>query len=129
MSEKIYPFKRNGRFYFNKNHRPESFLFTTFPAFIKSLMKRRNGIPDVEDNWVSYDNSIESSDEPVITWIGHSTFLIQAHGINILTDPIFGNASVFYPRMLRPGIDLDKLPTIHAVLISHNHYDHMDAAT
>lgn len=127
MSEKIYPFKKNGRFYFSKNHRPESLLFGTIPAFLKSLTRKKNGVPDFEHHWLSLEAPLHSSEKPVITWIGHSTFLIQVHGINILTDPIFGKASMFYPRMLEPGIALENLPPIDAVAISHNHYDHMDA--
>jgi len=68
-----------------------------------------------------------------ITWVGQSTFLIQVEGINILTDPIFNNRStplgVGFKRRSTPGIPFDRLPPIHAVLISHNHYDHLDRYT
>ena len=69
-----------------------------------------------------------------ITFITHATVLIQTHGLNILTDPIFSErASPFSwigPRRVRaPGIALDQLPPIDLVLISHNHYDHMDIPT
>lgn len=60
-----------------------------------------------------------------ITWVGHSTFLIQTMGKNILTDPIFGNATFLFPRILAPGISLAQLPPIDYILISHNHLDHM----
>jgi N-acyl-phosphatidylethanolamine-hydrolysing phospholipase D len=68
-----------------------------------------------------------------LTWIGHSTFLIQHRGRNILTDPIFGNCSPLPLGRLRravpPGVGLDCLPPIHDVLVSHSHYDHLDAST
>jgi L-ascorbate metabolism protein UlaG (beta-lactamase superfamily) len=69
-----------------------------------------------------------------ITFINHSTFLIQADGVNILTDPIYGKrASPFDwagpKRMRLPGIKFEDLPRIDAVLISHNHYDHLDIQT
>ncbi len=68
-----------------------------------------------------------------ITWIGHATFLIQVEGINILTDPIFNNKAsplgLGFERKSPPGIPFDRLPPIHAVLISHNHYDHLDLYT
>ncbi len=68
-----------------------------------------------------------------ITWIGHATFLIQVEGINILTDPIFNSRSspltIGFERKSPPGIPFDRLPPIHAVLISHNHYDHLDLYT
>jgi N-acyl-phosphatidylethanolamine-hydrolysing phospholipase D len=68
-----------------------------------------------------------------ITWIGHSTFLIQVEGINILTDPIFNSKSsplgIGFERKSPPGVPFDRLPPIQAVLISHNHYDHLDLYT
>lgn len=69
-----------------------------------------------------------------ITFINHSSLLIQAYGVNILTDPIFSErASPFTfagPKRVRPpGVELKSLPKIDVVLISHNHYDHLDLAT
>ncbi len=69
-----------------------------------------------------------------LSWIGHSTFLIQHRGRNILTDPIFGNCHPMLPlarlrRCAPPGIPFAALPEIHDVLISHNHYDHLDDRT
>ena len=72
--------------------------------------------------------------EMLVTWIGHATVLVQTQGMNILTDPIWSErASPFSfigPRRVRaPGIAFDKLPKIDLVLVSHNHYDHMDLPT
>lgn len=69
-----------------------------------------------------------------ITFINHSTFLIQVDGLNILTDPIWAErASPFTwagPKRVKfPGIKIEDLPRIHAVVISHNHYDHLDINT
>jgi hypothetical protein len=69
-----------------------------------------------------------------ISLVGHATFLIQMGGFNILTDPVWsGRASPFAfagPRRHNPpGIPFDRLPRIDMVLISHNHYDHMDLPT
>jgi len=69
-----------------------------------------------------------------ITWIGHSTFLIQIEGINILADPVFSdycgpNSLLRVERVIPPGVPFEQLPSIHVVLISHNHYDHLDAST
>jgi L-ascorbate metabolism protein UlaG (beta-lactamase superfamily) len=67
-----------------------------------------------------------------ITWVNHATFLIQMDGVNILTDPTWAKRSVAVvgPRRRRPpGLRLEDLPPIDAVLISHNHQDHMDLPT
>ena len=69
-----------------------------------------------------------------VSYIGHSTFLLQLQGLNILTDPIYSNiASPFSfigpKRAIIPGINFDDLPKIDIVLISHSHYDHMDLPT
>ncbi len=73
------------------------------------------------------------ADRLQVTWIGHSTFLIQYRGRNILTDPIFGNCQPLPVAKLRrlapPGVAFDALPKIDDVLISHSHYDHLDAPT
>ena len=76
-------------------------------------------------------STIQPSGTVRLTWIGHSTFLIQHSGQNILTDPIFGNCQPLAIGSLRraapPGISLTDLPHIDHVLISHSHYDHLDA--
>lgn len=69
-----------------------------------------------------------------ITFVNHATFLIQVDGKNILTDPVWSDrASPFQligpKRMRPPGIRFQDLPHIDAVLISHNHYDHLDIHT
>lgn len=66
-----------------------------------------------------------------VTFVNHTTVLLQTHGLNILTDPIWsercGPVSWFGPRRVRPpGIRFDDLPPIDVVLLSHNHYDHCD---
>ncbi|XP_021343926.1 N-acyl-phosphatidylethanolamine-hydrolyzing phospholipase D-like [Mizuhopecten yessoensis] len=64
------------------------------------------------------------------TWIGHATVLVQLDGITVLTDPVFSDCTgpvlIGYRRYRRPACLVDKLPPINAVIISHNHYDHLD---
>lgn len=69
-----------------------------------------------------------------ITFVNHSTFLIQTQGVNILTDPVLSKTIGPVPgfgveRLAVPGLTLDQLPKIDAILISHDHYDHLDAPT
>jgi glyoxylase-like metal-dependent hydrolase (beta-lactamase superfamily II) len=69
-----------------------------------------------------------------VTMIGHATVLIQLGGLNLLTDPVWADRAspVRFAgprRVTAPGVALADLPPIHAVLLSHNHYDHLDVAT
>lgn len=71
---------------------------------------------------------------PAVTWIGHASVMAQLGGITLLTDPIFSErASPFSflgpKRHVPPGIAIGDLPRIDLVVISHNHYDHLDAAS
>jgi len=67
------------------------------------------------------------------TWIGHSTVLLQLGALNVLTDPVFCQRA--FPvqwlgprRVMDPAISIDQLPPLDVVLLSHNHYDHLDKA-
>jgi len=72
--------------------------------------------------------------DATVTWVGHATLLVQIGGLNILTDPQFSDraspVSFAGPRRVVPPVPaLDKLPHIDAVVISHDHYDHLDLAS
>ena len=71
---------------------------------------------------------------PSATWIGHASVLVQMGGIHLLTDPVLSErvspVSFAGPkRAVPPGLSAAELPRIDAVVISHNHYDHLDAPT
>ena len=72
-------------------------------------------------------------DAMLATWVGHASVLVQTQGINILTDPVWsrtvGPLGIGPGRVAEPGIAFEKLPKIDLVLVSHDHYDHMDLAT
>lgn len=74
-----------------------------------------------------------AGDRMVATWVGHATVLVQTQGLNILTDPIWSDHAGpfgFGPeRVMKPGVAFADLPPIDLVLVSHNHYDHLDKAT
>jgi L-ascorbate metabolism protein UlaG (beta-lactamase superfamily) len=72
--------------------------------------------------------------ECAVTFVGHATFLIQFAGLNVLTDPIWSErcspVSWAGPKRVRaPGLDFAALPRVDLVLLSHNHYDHLDLPT
>jgi N-acyl-phosphatidylethanolamine-hydrolysing phospholipase D len=69
-----------------------------------------------------------------VTWVGHSTVLLQLGPLNVLTDPVWGERAsplswIGPRRLMKPGLDFDALPPIDLVLLSHNHYDHLDAGS
>ena len=68
---------------------------------------------------------------PTVTWIGHATALVQAGGLQVLTDPVFSERAspvswAGPKRKLPPGVAMEDLPSIDVVVISHSHYDHLD---
>lgn len=67
--------------------------------------------------------------ESAITWIGHSSFLIEVGGQSILIDPVFSRYLIVLKRRRRPGIRVRDLPPIHLVLLTHAHMDHLDQAS
>ena len=66
---------------------------------------------------------------PSVTWVGHATFAIHDGDDVILTDPHFGKRAVIPARKQPPGIPLSSVPDDAFAVISHNHYDHLDAYT
>lgn len=110
-------------------------------AFLKWQWDRLRG--KAPDKPAHYDFKIAANDGAAlkndaeklrVTWIGHATTLVQIEGANILTDPIFSErcspVSFLGPkRKVPPAPEFENLPRIDAVLISHNHYDHLDKAT
>jgi len=68
------------------------------------------------------------------TWVGHATVLLQTAGLNVLTDPIWSERAFMVDwagprRVAPPGIAFEDLPPIDLVVVTHNHYDHLDLPT
>lgn len=98
------------------------------------LTRHREPSPDCLPVNPSIPPSAVESPSLLVTFVNHSTVLLQQPGLNILTDPVWSEraspVSFLGPRRHRlPGIEFDRLPPIHAVLLSHNHYDHLDLPT
>lgn len=75
-----------------------------------------------------------AADELRMTWVGHATFLVQLAGINILTDPVWSRraspiAWAGPSRLVPPALEFDALPPVDVVVLSHDHYDHLDSRT
>lgn len=122
----------NGKIFFNPgdDQGPKSFFTVLKWKFTSSPAEW----PKKIDPPYSQTIPVASSEKLIVTFVNHSSFLIQVDGLNILTDPVWSKrASPFSfagpSRVHPPGIEFDKLPKIDLVLISHNHYDHMDSET
>jgi L-ascorbate metabolism protein UlaG (beta-lactamase superfamily) len=103
-----------------------------FASFLFARLRRDPNI------WTAWPEHIENQPypaptgpAPTVTFIGHSSFLLRLPGLTILTDPVFSKrcspTQLAGPSRVRaPGIALADLPPIDLILLSHNHYDHMD---
>jgi N-acyl-phosphatidylethanolamine-hydrolysing phospholipase D len=113
-----------------------------FVDFLKwALIERRRKPPIREPGTITFNRAVpdyvvpRAAPGPVtITWIGHTSFLIQIAGLNLLTDPMWSERAspVWFAgpkRWVPPAVDFDRLPPIDAVILSHDHYDHLDSAT
>ncbi len=97
-------------------------------------MRQKESWPDHIDDPIFPPPGRAAHDHISATFIGHSTFLVQIGGICVLTDPIWSKrcSPVFFagPRRVRqPGQRLNALPRVDLLLVTHNHYDHMDLPT
>lgn len=85
-------------------------------------------LPTKEVDWEKY-----RQEKDCFIWLGHSTFLLKLDGVSILNDPVFGdhasNHKWLFPRFQPSVINGTKLPKTNIVLLSHNHYDHLDEPT
>ena len=87
------------------------------------VIPRKSVLEDLEKN----------RNKDYIAWIGHATFLIKLGDTTIITDPVFSKNTgplIFGPkRYVPPAINLSEIPKVNLFLLTHNHYDHQDAAT
>ena len=126
----------NGKYFFNPERVGLHSTHKAASAFRWLFRKRVKGhYPEVAENThrPQLAPEVDGADWE-ITMVNHSTLLIRAGGINILTDPIWSDytspVQFAGPKRKRPvGIAWDALPKIDVCLISHDHYDHFDAAT
>jgi L-ascorbate metabolism protein UlaG (beta-lactamase superfamily) len=88
----------------------------------------------VENKGVHRLNETRAVDEVAVTFVNHATFVIQTGGITILTDPVWSERTsplrrIGPKRVRKPGVAFEELPRVDIILLSHNHYDHLDIAT
>lgn len=126
----IQPLIKNERFF---NSPTENRLKHTWDA-IKIFWATKTSSADYFTHypfdWIHHNTVLQQSISLQLQWIGHASFLIQVNDFNILTDPVFYDLNaLLYPRKTPAGIAPENLPRIDFVIISHNHRDHLDAAS
>jgi N-acyl-phosphatidylethanolamine-hydrolysing phospholipase D len=127
----------DGRFTNWAGDLPHGSLGVRFPFFLRrigGLFHSRSGIPDRTANDGAFLRENAKHSDATVTWVGHSTLLVQMDHLSFLTDPIWSDSpspvSFAGPRrFVAPGVAIDDLPPIDFVLVSHNHYDHLDLPT
>ncbi|MGH8056205.1 MAG: MBL fold metallo-hydrolase [Candidatus Entotheonellia bacterium] len=100
-------------------------------SWATTIHPRSVNLPRVENDASTLKDNRTAA---TVTWVGHSTLLIQLDGVNILTDPHWSDlaspvAFAGPKRLMPPGVPFENLPSIDLVLISHDHYDHLDVET
>lgn len=127
------PHVRKGRFFNHAQerltHRFGKEIKSIVHIFYKRLISKAHRVIHYQNKpheWILSAKPLVTSKEPLVTWLGHATFLIQLNDINILTDPVFEEVSRFFPRVTKFPVAVQELPQVHVVIISHNHRDHMD---
>jgi N-acyl-phosphatidylethanolamine-hydrolysing phospholipase D len=107
------------------------------PFFLRRLggaFRDRAGVPERVANDGAFLRENARHSVPTVTWVGHATLLVQMDHVTFLTDPIWSDTaspvSFAGPRrFVPPGLAIDDLPPIDFVVVSHNHYDHLDLAS
>lgn len=109
----------------------------SIPAMLREWFQDRpdsrpaEPLPEVEPNFEVFLGAGNSTTR--IIWLGHSSILVRTGGLTILVDPVFASGaaplSFLAPRFQPPVIEMSDLPPINVVLLSHDHYDHLDYPT
>jgi N-acyl-phosphatidylethanolamine-hydrolysing phospholipase D len=131
------PRTANGRFTNPSGELSHGGIGDRFPFFLRRIggsFRARPGAPERVENDGAFLRENAGHSIPTVTWIGHSTLLVQMDHVTFLTDPIWSDTpspiSFAGPRrFVEPGVELANLPKIDFVVVSHNHYDHMDIPT
>lgn len=127
---------RDGKF---RNQMPTSMVNSpkdTFDALIKTIKGTPNSRPKGSVPIESFDSkAFKEKKEDQVVWFGHSTLLLKVDGVKLLIDPVFSDYAspvrFFGPKRYSDKLpaEIEDLPELDAVIISHDHYDHLDYAS
>lgn len=107
---------------------------STFSVLLNFFNKPKLVTPPAPLPFQQTDLRSLQSDKPIVTWFGHSSYLIQINGINLLIDPVFSGAASPVAMMIKAFAGTNNygpkdMPVIDYLVLTHNHYDHMDKKT
>lgn len=127
--KKRLPYRHNFRFYNNRKERTPSSWFKRVLTLAREARFLYHGFKQYSKHGVIKPKFIfNDTDQDGIWWIGHATFIIKLNNCTIITDPVFGSLPLV-SRLVNAGIDLENIPHVDYVLISHNHWDHLNMAS
>jgi len=129
---------KDGKFY-NSVKTDTEFPFTKYIKVMYQFATNTKGRePEEQIETFAFDATgwdSRNEDEILLTWFGHSTVLIKINGKTILADPVFGERASMFSFMGPKKFDyshhmnVDQLPQVDLIIISHDHYDHLDYPT
>ncbi|MDX1588353.1 MAG: MBL fold metallo-hydrolase [Oleiphilaceae bacterium] len=116
-------------------HRNSLSVAAAFARFARDMWRlRHERSPFSDDHRLNTEQTLQGLENPsskrTLTWLGHASFLLRLHGCHILTDPFLSDyASPAAKRLVPPALRAHQVPSLDLILISHNHYDHLDRAS
>lgn len=141
-SQRINPHYHNGRFANYAGEQRKAFVVPSLVAYAQRMMRASTRTADAARIWHALDepahqvpaDRVRHDYAPRITWIGHASFLLEfepstSRPFRILLDPVFDDLTWLLPRYTYQGVARHALPPIDYVLISHNHWDHLEKKT
>lgn len=128
-------YKKRSNSFINGKFMIENFnIFSNYIDHYKDRTDNKGKTPKDKVTYKKYKYKKQTQEEILLTWFGHSSVLIQMHGMNILIDPIFDKIASPVPfigpkRYSEIPLKIEELPNIDIVLITHDHYDHLSYKT
>lgn len=120
--------------FINKRFKIDDYSFyTKWVDIYKNITTNKQVVPKNKLSLIPYKYKKAKIDEVFVTWFGHSSILLQMHCMNIFLDPVFSKRTSPFPfigpKRFTQVPNIEEFPDIDIVLITHDHYDHLDYNT
>jgi L-ascorbate metabolism protein UlaG (beta-lactamase superfamily) len=116
----------NGRFANKQDEKSHNFVMQSVGMYLYGVL---NSIFNTNLAPQTCLQPLPKTEGLIIQWLGHASFLIKSSRLTIITDPVLADLTLFFKRLQQAPYTTSDLPSIDAVLLSHNHRDHSDAAS